>query len=720
MLRLILFFILTLTGYTEELPIFQFPVEVISKVTKIPIEGKWAFYHRILIEPESVKKELKKIDDFKNFSEKDFSSILNNLGKYRLENVPSEWTDYKNENGQSYAEKLDHGSFLIYIKNLPKGQDLSFYSLEQGTAFEFYDIPISKKSLDENLKPVLYNGKVGDSIKESIPQIYPTINNFVNEENEHIFLVRISNFHHRQGGFWNSINIGETTKVIRQEESKKALSYFSVGVLFIMGLYHFFLFFQRKEDKSSMFFGFFCLVILIRIITIDRLVHYLFRIPSEDQFEALYRLEYISFYLGTPLFLQFIISIFYSNSNKFKNKYMNFLSWTFSVTFCISVILLPTRIFSQYIIYYHIYTLFLVSYFLILITYKLIEKVPGIIYSFTGCLVLVTFMIHDQLHANNVIQTPYIFQYGLIIFIFAQSMILSTKFALAFRESEQLNSSMSRFVPSAFLGFLKKNSLLDVNLGNAIKKELTILFLDIRGFTTLSEKLSTDDTFKLLNEVFEKLNPCIFKNKGVIDKFIGDAILALFETPEEAIGAAIEMQLELSNYNFQRRKENLSELKVGIGINTGMVTLGTVGSKDRMNTTVIGDAVNLAARLESITKEFKVEILASDKTVSKLKKEFQTRKVATVKVKGKIEENDIYEIFDFQSPEFISLKNKQKENLELALNCFKIGEFEKSKNYFEEIKKEISTDFIPDYYLTKMESVKYLKPNNWTGIQDYN
>ena len=173
--------------------------------------------------------------------------------------------------------------------------------------------------------------------------------------------------------------------------------------------------------------------------------------------------------------------------------------------------------------------------------------------------------------------------------------------------------SVSRFVPTQFLNFLGRESIIDIGLGDAVQKDFSVLFTDIRSFTTLSEKMSALENFKFLNSYLQKMGPLIHANNGFIDKFIGDAIMALFpKSPDEALTAAIAMRQDLSKYNVTRRERNYEVIEMGIGIHSGSLMLGTVGSKSRLDTTVIGDTVNLASRLESMTKTFKIPIMISD------------------------------------------------------------------------------------------------------------
>ncbi len=144
---------------------------------------------------------------------------------------------------------------------------------------------------------------------------------------------------------------------------------------------------------------------------------------------------------------------------------------------------------------------------------------------------------------------------------------------------------------------------------------MSILFADIRDFTTLSERMTPEENFKFINAYLSHMEPAILDNNGFIDKYIGDAIMALFSrSADDAIKAGIDMLHRLAKYNTKRTNPERPPIQIGIGINTGSLMLGTVGGQTRMDGTVIGDAVNLASRLEALTKHYGVSLLISHHT----------------------------------------------------------------------------------------------------------
>ncbi|NEP78625.1 MAG: response regulator [Okeania sp. SIO3C4] len=255
-------------------------------------------------------------------------------------------------------------------------------------------------------------------------------------------------------------------------------------------------------------------------------------------------------------------------------------------------------------------------------------------------------------------------------------------------ELSKLNQSYSRFVPKQFLRFLGHESIVEVSLGESVQKKMSILFSDIRAFTTLSETMTLAENFKFINAYLSRMEPLITANYGFIDKYIGDAIMALFgRCPDDAVQAALGMLLELNQYNIIRNKYQKSPITIGIGINTGSLMLGTVGGTNRMDTTVISDAVNLASRLQDLTKVYGASLIISQKTFIELKDytKYNYRFLGQVKVKGKKDVVSLFELFDADPPEIIELKKQTKTLFEAGVIKYYSQQMEQATQIFQEI-----------------------------------
>jgi class 3 adenylate cyclase len=211
---------------------------------------------------------------------------------------------------------------------------------------------------------------------------------------------------------------------------------------------------------------------------------------------------------------------------------------------------------------------------------------------------------------------------------------------------QKTNLSIERFVPHAFLRIVGKPSIVDVELGDNKQETMSILFSDIRSFTTLSESMTPDENFTFINAYLERMGPVIRNHNGFIDKYIGDAIMALFTNADDAVRAGLAMLQTLAAFNAERRPVGQPPIGIGIGINSGSLMLGTIGEKQRMEGTVISDAVNLAARVEDLTKTYREPLLISEFTYQQLAdpKVYDIRSVDVVVVKGKTRPVTIYAV----------------------------------------------------------------------------
>ena len=268
----------------------------------------------------------------------------------------------------------------------------------------------------------------------------------------------------------------------------------------------------------------------------------------------------------------------------------------------------------------------------------------------------------------------------------------------------KINEAYGRFVPHEFLQFLERESIIDVQLGDQVQKEMTVLFADIRSFTNLSEKMSPKENFNFLNAYLSRVSPVIRKYHGFIDKYIGDAVMALFpQSADDAIQAAIEMQKQVSLYNVYRQEKGDELIAIGIGLHTGSLMLGTVGEPERMEGTVIADAVNLASRLEGLTKIYGVDILVSEQTLYCLDdpQKYSYRFLDRVKVKGKSQPVDVFEVYQANSEPIIHLKRQTRDEFERAVALYVEKNFAEAQKVFQEVLQRNEHDKVTRFYIER-------------------
>jgi len=265
----------------------------------------------------------------------------------------------------------------------------------------------------------------------------------------------------------------------------------------------------------------------------------------------------------------------------------------------------------------------------------------------------------------------------------------------------KINQAYGRFVPREFLQFLEKESIVEVELGNHVERQMSVIFADIRDFTTLSEQMSPEDNFKFLNAFLSRMEPAIAEHHGFVDKYIGDAIMALFSRgADDALKAAIEMLRRLDEYNQERSRYHKIPLEFGIGINTGTVMLGTVGGRNRMDSTAISDTVNVAARIERMTRIYSANLLISHHTFLELSdsNQYAMRVIDRVQVKGKVAYVSVYEVFEPDSPEQRAGKLKSRTDFETGLAYFYQNRFEAAQQRFQRCLEICPTDQVAESY----------------------
>ena len=303
-------------------------------------------------------------------------------------------------------------------------------------------------------------------------------------------------------------------------------------------------------------------------------------------------------------------------------------------------------------------------------------------------------------------------------FAVAQNMNDLKKFAL--EQQMRLTEAYQRFVPKQLLTNLNKDSILDVQLGDQVQKEMSILFSDIRSFTTLSESMLPEENFKFVNTYLSKMGPIVRENNGYIDKFIGDAIMALFEkSPDDAVRTSVKMLDALREYNKVRIREGNDPIRIGIGVNTGMMMLGTLGESDRMEGSVISDAVNIAARLEGLTKLYKTPLLISGETLLKIDDSiFETRLIDKVAVKGKVKPIMVHEVLNGETPDLREIKISMLPNFKKCFELYQNQKFENALELFRKYLKKVPEDHVGQLYVDRCQKIlsSGWDSENWEGI----
>jgi len=287
---------------------------------------------------------------------------------------------------------------------------------------------------------------------------------------------------------------------------------------------------------------------------------------------------------------------------------------------------------------------------------------------------------------------------------------------------KRMKSTMSRYMDPVIAAQMLEGDAHEV-LGG-INAEATVMFTDVRGFTTITEEYGAQGTVSFLNDYFSLMVDCITKEGGMLDKFIGDAIMACFglpmsheDDPDRAVRASIEMIKTLWRWNQDRLSKGLKVVDMGIGLNTDTVVSGNIGSPKRMDYTLIGDGVNLAARLESACKSYFARILVSESTVQKLKGTYRLRAVDLVVVKGKTQPVKVFEILDYHDEDSFPNLMDVVNHFNDGMNAYQAANWDKAIERFNQCLKLNPEDHLSQSYVERCETLKADPPKGeWDGV----
>jgi adenylate cyclase len=456
----------------------------------VNLDGEWEFYWKEF----PVGDSLELPEDKKDYLE-----------------VPRAWNGKvitrKTSKGENIEETLEGEGYATYrLKVLLKEEmDLGIKLPRQGTSYILFI----------NGKKYLQSGRVGVNRESSAPdRIFHYLPIF-SKTKEIELLVSISNYTDVEGGFWSSLEFGNRKSIFKQKDSHWFRDIFISGIIFIMGIYHFSLFYLRKEDKSPLFFGIFCLIICLRaLLTEERVI---LSLIENFNYRLSLSLEYLTMYLGIPTFLKFVHSLFPEELNLFINKGLSYISY-----FCASIVIF----FSPIIFTQTLGTMqFIVVITIIFIIYSVIialrKKKDGAGVILVGFSLFALTMINDVLHNRGIIQTGYYVSSGLVAFIFAQSYLLSARFSKAFtdaKEARRIAEEQRQLVQSAKEEIERLNRTKDEFLAN-LSHEIKTPLVTIYGY---SELITQEED---LPESTKEYGAEIYKSAGMLNSYMDDVLL---------------------------------------------------------------------------------------------------------------------------------------------------------------------------------------------------
>ncbi|MCO6487859.1 MAG: response regulator [Phaeodactylibacter sp.] len=284
----------------------------------------------------------------------------------------------------------------------------------------------------------------------------------------------------------------------------------------------------------------------------------------------------------------------------------------------------------------------------------------------------------------------------------------------------RINAATGKFVPYEFLQALGREAITEVRLGDQALREVTVFFSDIRGYTSLAETMSPSDNFRFVNALNGRLGPFIRDNKGFINQYLGDAIMAIFpREPMDALRAAIHMQEALREYNRYRQKKQRRTIRLGMGIHSGPLIMGIIGDHKRMDAATIADTVNTASRVESLTKFYKANILLTEESLQRIpqREGLLIRYLGKVQVIGKQQALGLYECLNGDEPAEQQQKLEGLPQFEAAVKAYFRRDFPEAVRIFEALLQRYPNDGAARFFLEEAGRLaREGAPEGWTGV----
>ncbi len=308
---------------------------------------------------------------------------------------------------------------------------------------------------------------------------------------------------------------------------------------------------------------------------------------------------------------------------------------------------------------------------------------------------------------------------GWLLLLFAMAASIAQRVVRSRDELDASHRAAIRFVPKGFLHTLGRERLQEVTYGEARQQVMTVLFSDIRGFTTLSERLGPEETFAFLNGYLGHMQPLIHEHRGFVASYLGDGIMALFpETADDAVAACVAMASALRAHGGELEAKAGAPVAAGMGLHTGPLMLGTIGGLERMDCTVIGDTVNLASRVESLTKRYGAALLLTGETVSALKDPamWNLREVDRVQVKGKDLPVTLYEVLDALPTIHRDTRLASSDLFSQGVDAYRQGRFPEAEMLFARLTDSDPGDGAAQTLRDRCAELVEAPPVDWEGV----
>lgn len=523
-------------------------------------------------------------------------------------------------------------------------------------------------------------------------------------------VIQVSNYRHVDGGLWSPLRLGPLDMLQLDNQRSAGLEWFLAGAFILLGLLGIGIMLVLSREPASLWFGLLTLILGVRILFHGQLdILQLF--PDLD-FEWFNKVRHYTMYLLPLLLMSFLDVIM---PRHFPRRFKLFVELT-SLAGILVVTILPYRWYGNLLYPFAPIILFEVAVALWFMIKSLRRDNPVVICATIGIIVIIVANILDLTHFVFLIELPNIVPLASMIMLLLLAMALGLHLARTKTAHETLNRqfsgikhSLERFFPTEFLSLLKRESLADLELGHAVSMEMAVLFVDIRSFSTITQDMKPEDIFGMINSFLGSMGPIIRQHGGFVDKYLGDGIMAIFPAGgAAAVDAGIAMHAAIPGLNAIHRLENIPELSIGVGIHQGPLLLGTIGEAERMASTVISSVVNLASRLEALTRDYRSPIIVSPAIIMSLPPDsyVEYRFLGHEHIRGFDHPLPIFEIYNPDPVDIRLQKAQTKAEFEDSLIHFGKGEFREAAKVLLAMRKRCPGDPAPATYLDRIRVIQ--------------
>lgn len=644
-----------------------------------------------LIIPNGFNTKLISISGEFYFTPEQFYS-LTDITKESYGKVPGSFKD------TSLNSRFGYGSYGLRIYGLNPNM---IYTLQVGRA-------LSSCSIVINSKDVLQQGQPGISKDMEIPGVKSSQAAFRPRSNGTAdIILNISNFRNRKGGFSSPLILGQAKDVEQKFHFDLILSSAIFAAIFAIAVFFFLLPFFYKKTSFIWWFALASTISATRsIFFYPNIQAFLFPLLS---WQAHFICRYATFPL---LVLFFTVFIKKALNIYFKIPYIAIL--IVSTLYTLSIIILEPEQSVTVLPYYQFFSIGCIVYNIFIVVLALIKKAELGLWIFTSVAVLVLFGVYDLLVVFGIITAQYNIQVASFIAVNILSVMILNRYSNSIKKLEALNKeikavnkSLARFFPDMIIKLLNKDSITDIRLGDNAELKMPIVSIDIRSFTHISEKLSPDQVFNLLNAYFALVVPIIRENGGIVTKYLGDGFFALFPGgADPALQCAIKIQKEIKEKKII--PPNCDPIKVGIGIDFDNLLLGTIGDKTRMDSIIISNAYYLSEILQRQTKVYGASIIISERIFKSLENpnRYRIRPLQTIKTDA-VGKNFSFEVYDSDDEEIKNLKRQSQDDLEHGLQAFFVQKDPEDANtYFNKVLEVFPDDNLAIRYKKILEKYR--------------